>query len=257
MNLALLRKKAFLDDAPLPGIAVPHPSVSAASGHSRSANTSVNPTATLQQQEREFNRAIQPGSPISVLLGAARQPLVLAQASGTGRGDGGREREQPLLRKLQLAAKENTSPTRSTSSLRASSKLAPSAMEERMAARGLQDIVEEQVEEVEEQLRQKALEAQKARIVAQMAGPSRQLDNYRQGSSSPEPEERENKRLPANVPTQSRSTKTPAPTSNMAAGSSFSSFESSLLRNLTVAFDAKARQRLFRDPGKYQISRRD
>ncbi len=251
INLSLLRKRALLDEEHVPGIAVPHPGVSTASGRSRSANASVNSTVALAQQEREFNRAVQPGSPISVLLGAARQPLVMGPPSAGVRGDGVREREQPLLRKLQLAAKENTSPTRSTSSLRVSSKLAPSVMEGRAATAGLQDIAEENVEEIEEQLRQKALEAQKARIVAQMAGPtSSKSDNFRHGSSSPELDDRENKPLATDAHRQSKPVKAPASTSSATAVSGFSKLDASLVNYLTIALDMKNKGRLFREPSK-------
>ena len=102
-------------------------------------------TSSIAQQEKEFQKAVQPGSPISALLSSARQPLMMGTTS---------TRESPLLRKLQAAAKE--SPVRM-----------------RMG-RGLQGIQEEELvsggrDGSEEQLRNKELESQKARIVAQMA----------------------------------------------------------------------------------------
>jgi hypothetical protein len=39
---------------------------------------SAAPAATVAQQEREFQKAVQPGSPISVLLQSAQQPLLVA-----------------------------------------------------------------------------------------------------------------------------------------------------------------------------------
>jgi len=42
-----------------------------------------NATSSLTQQEREFQKAVQPGSPISTLLSLARQPLMVAPAGGT------------------------------------------------------------------------------------------------------------------------------------------------------------------------------
>lgn len=118
-------------------------------------------TSSIAQQEKEFQKAVQPGSPISALLSSARQPLVMgnggAGASGTGPAGA---RESPLLRKLQ-AVKE-------------------SPLGRRAVTRGLDGIVEEnepqgrrRMEEEDQQeeirLRKKELEAQKARIVAQMA----------------------------------------------------------------------------------------
>ena len=96
--------------------------------------------SSVVQQEKEFQRAVQPGSPISALLSSARQPLVMGNSA----------REPQLLRKLQACAKE--SPLR---------------------GRGLSNIAEEEGvvfrEKGEEEIRKKELEAQKARIVAQMA----------------------------------------------------------------------------------------
>ena len=118
-----------------------------------SASKSI--TNSIAQQEKEFQKAVQPGSPISALLSSARQPLLMG-TSGTGPAGA---RESPLLRKLQ-AVKE--SPLGRT------------------VTRGLDGIIEEnepqgkrRVEEEDQQeelrLRKKELEAQKARIVAQMA----------------------------------------------------------------------------------------
>lgn len=170
-NLARLRRNALLDDDQIAGIAVTvsHPGMSAASGKSKSssnANASMlTSSVAIAQQEREFQRAVQPSSPISVLLGAARQPLVMSAA---GSGPTGREREQPLIRKLQAAAKEGKSPARPVSTISLASSAAGRAHGN---AGGLQDIEEEDnVPETKEheQVRRKELEAQKARIVAQM-----------------------------------------------------------------------------------------
>jgi cell cycle serine/threonine-protein kinase CDC5/MSD2 len=120
-----------------------------------SASKSI--TNSIAQQEKEFQKAVQPGSPISALLSSARQPLLMGMGS-SGTGSAG-ARESPLLRKLQ-AVKE--SPLGRT------------------VTRGLDGIIEEdepqgkrRVEEDDQQeelrLRKKELEAQKARIVAQMA----------------------------------------------------------------------------------------
>jgi hypothetical protein len=39
-------------------------------------------TSSLAQQEREFHKAVQPGSPISALLSSARQPLMVGPTGG-------------------------------------------------------------------------------------------------------------------------------------------------------------------------------
>ena len=139
-NLARLRRYALLDEDQVTSIALPSaPQPSIHQGKMRA-------TSSLAQQEKEFQKAVQPGSPISALLSSARQPLIIApQADPNARP------EQPLLRKLQ-AAKEAKSPVRP-------------------GARGLQDIAEEREDEYGarvEELRKKELESQKARIVAQM-----------------------------------------------------------------------------------------
>lgn len=145
-NLRRLRRHALLDEDQVTSIAVPK----APSANVSAAAKSV--TSSIAQQEKEFQKAVQPGSPISALLSSARQPLMMGTNS----------RESPLLRKLQAVSKE--------------SPLARGGGGTR-AMRGLQNIDEE--EELgssrvrsgkgEEDVRRKELESQKARIVAQMA----------------------------------------------------------------------------------------
>ncbi|KAH9887930.1 Pkinase-domain-containing protein [Cubamyces lactineus] len=142
-NLARLRRYALLDEDQSTSIAVPRapvPNTSTTGAKSRGV------TSSLAQQEKEFQKAVQPGSPISALLSSARQPLIVAPPAPAGaRG------EQPLLRKLQAAKDSVKSPGRPRP--------------------GLQDIVEEHEDEYGarvEELRKKELESQKARIVAQM-----------------------------------------------------------------------------------------
>lgn len=145
INLARLRKDALLDEDAT-SIAVPSAPPPVSSAGSSGSGKLKGVTSSLAQQEKEFQKAVQPGSPISALLSSARQPLLVAP--GTARG------EQPLLRKLQ-AAREAKSPGRPT-------------RENRMG--GLQGIQEEQDEvgTKQEDQRRKELESQKARIVAQM-----------------------------------------------------------------------------------------
>ena len=153
LNLRRLRKYALLD---IDQNGMP-PSGMPTSMSSGGLTASKSITNSIAQQEKEFQKAVQPGSPISALLSSARQPLLMGMGT-TGAGPAG-ARESPLLRKLQ-AVKE--SPLGRT------------------VTRGLDGIVEEnepqgqrRVEEEDQQeelrLRKKELEAQKARIVAQMA----------------------------------------------------------------------------------------
>lgn len=102
-------------------------------------------TSTIQQQEKEFQKAIQPGSPISALLSSARQPLVMGVSGEPMSPNPNHPKESALLRKLQ-AAKE--SPLRRNY----------------MNANGDDEYIGE-----EDRKARKELEAQKARIVAQMA----------------------------------------------------------------------------------------
>ena len=165
-NLKRLRKYSLLDMdyTSLPSNAMP--SSGSTGGISGGLASSKSITTSIAQQEKEFQKAVQPGSPISALLSSARQPLLMGTGAGVaGMGVGGANtRESPLLRKLQ-AVKE-------------------SPLGRRSVTRGLDGIVEEkennhrrkggedgmeQHEEEEMRLRKKELEAQKARIVAQMA----------------------------------------------------------------------------------------
>jgi cell cycle serine/threonine-protein kinase CDC5/MSD2 len=142
-NLARLRQTCQLDNEP----------VSTTSRNSEPpASSAGSASSSLAQQEREFQKAVQPGSPISALLSSARQPLMVAPAGGTAmRG------EPTLLRKLQAAKKE----------------AARSPAKANNAGGRLQGIAEEDgagaaFERREEEVRMKELQSQKARIVAQM-----------------------------------------------------------------------------------------
>jgi cell cycle serine/threonine-protein kinase CDC5/MSD2 len=152
-NLAMLRRNALLDEDQAAPIATPEPA--APSG--RSAKNHV--SSSLAQQEKEFQHAVQPGSPISALLRSARQPLVVAP------GAGNKPRESPLLRKLQAAAKDGQrgSPLKKEigrEPLTGIGEEAEEAEAERVKGRRERDY---------EEVRRKELESQKARIVAQMA----------------------------------------------------------------------------------------
>lgn len=243
-NLARLRRYALLDDDQSSSIALPSaPSSNISTNPAKAARSA---TSSLAQQEKEFQKAVQPGSPISALLSSARQPLIVAQPAPVGaRG------EQPLLRKLQAAKDSVKSPGR------------PGRM-------GLHGIAEEQEDEYGarvEELRKKELESQKARIVAQMVpGPGsapgsifggddqeqenmppartrdaartikereRQREKEQERDLAREERERERERiespLPAGLPLRTNSFDVAAQT-------------------LTEAFEAQAAGKLFRDP---------
>ncbi|KAI8974782.1 Pkinase-domain-containing protein [Trametes punicea] len=250
-NLARLRRYALLDEDQSTSIAVPSAPPSnagAAAGKARGV------TSSLAQQEKEFQKAVQPGSPISALLSSARQPLIVAPPAPAGvRG------EQPLLRKLQAAKDSIKSPGRPT-------------------RHGLQNIEEEHEDEYgvrAEELRRKELESQKARIVAQMVPvpgsapgsvfgsdhdelenlpPARTRDaartlkeRERQREKERERErerEREKEKEKEQDQGDEDSQETP-PSGGQPMG--VDSFEATA-QTLTAAFEAKAEGRLFRDP---------
>ncbi|KAJ8518327.1 hypothetical protein ONZ45_g4587 [Pleurotus djamor] len=223
-------------------------------------------TSSLAQQEKEFQKAVQPGSPISALLSSARQPLLVSNNATHHRGE-------PLIRKLQAAARE--------------SPLAKSAKSQAAA----RDVRARGVDDEEELARKKLVESQKARIVAQMA-PVRESDEeddddmlqdtpkVQRAAAKPvrlvtkAAVDQEN--IPPAMTHASRGTtkrQDPLRSSTMSVSSalkqsvskaSTSSVPSpatsdkqveprmttfdSVLKTLTVAFDAKAADRVFRDP---------
>ena len=112
--------------------------------------------SSIAQQEKEFQKAVQPGSPISALLSSARQPLLVSASSTGNLRDRNDARDSPLfIRKLQAAQRD--SPLRRVA---------------KMDADGGED--------EETRARKKELESQKARIVAQMA-PVREEDEDEEG----------------------------------------------------------------------------
>jgi cell cycle serine/threonine-protein kinase CDC5/MSD2 len=182
-------------------------------------------TSSIAQQEKEFQKAVQPGSPISALLSSARQPLLMS-TNGT--------RESPLLRKLQAAAPSAKSPGRAR------------------GGRGLQNIEEEEDAaalrgtrvRAEDESRKKELESQKARIVAQMVPGStvassrarEELENF----PPVPPKDTKGKQKARDVVRDE-----PAPA--QAPALKLNGFDAAA-QTLTLAFDARAIKRLFRDP---------
>ncbi|EKM57520.1 uncharacterized protein PHACADRAFT_115710 [Phanerochaete carnosa HHB-10118-sp] len=214
-NLAMLRKHAGLDDE-TGDIAVP-------SAPDPAASKLRNTTASLAQQEKEFQKAVQPGSPISALLSSARQPLLVAPATTRG--------EQPLFRKLQTAKVEQA---------RASPGRIP--REARLGEEG-------DPGNKAEELRKKELESQKARIVAQMvpaqaAAPTFGYDDV-ENIPPPRPGASDALREKAKAAAPTRTDSPPIPVS--ASASKINSFDAAA-QVLTTAFEAKAAGKLFRDP---------
>ncbi|KAF8156060.1 kinase-like domain-containing protein [Crassisporium funariophilum] len=212
-------------------------------------------TNSIAQQEKEFQKAVQPGSPISALLSSARQPLLMGTAAGSAPGSSGpgAVRENPLLRKLQ-AVKE-------------------SPLGRRTVTRGLDGIVEENGVDVEMRMRKKELEAQKARIVAQMA-PVREeheeamlrerYEEAREVKEAAKPRERLRERERENMapgamaapkrdvrmkePERVREKENAAlPSAPTVAPPKPNGFDAAA-QTLSLAFDAKAVGRVFRDP---------
>lgn len=246
INLDRLRKRSLLDEEQR-SIAVPAASVTlnnskfstGAAGNASALNSS----AALAQQEREFQKAVQPSSPISALLGAARQPLLMGSANG-----GPREREQPLIRKLQAAQKAR-SPQYKLGESRAST-LATSVPTHgpiQTYVGDLQDIEEENEPETQEEafVRRKELEAQKARIVAQMTV-ERDTNALRQAA---ETENMENIPPSMKGPASAKTTLEPAKDARSTSQvpikmHGFDAVE----QTLRAAFEAREKGKLFRDP---------
>lgn len=234
----------MLDDDEQP---IRHPAPSQKSSTSMTNASAMNSSAALAQQEREFKKAVQPSSPISALLGAARQPLI------TGPGAmNGREREQPLIRKLQAVAKEGRSGRSGLGDSQISSLASSVLGGTTRRAHGIADLhnIEEESEpETKEErfVRRKELEAQKARIVAQMTEePQSNVNALRQAAEMDEME---------NIPPPTSSLKGKLKESGMpkdlktsiSSGSKLKAMDGTT-ETLVKAFDTKQRGKLFRDP---------
>lgn len=179
-NYRRIRRLALLDEDQVTAIAVPKAPAQTTSSYSTTGSATSKATAaksvtsSIAQQEKEFQKAVQPGSPISALLSSARQPLLISTTNTKGNNA---NRESPLFRKLQAASAQ----VKNQSPLGAGVARATAG---RTTAKGLQNIVEEDGRderwEHEQVVRRKELEAQKARIVAQMA-PAREEDRESAG----------------------------------------------------------------------------
>lgn len=225
-NYRRVKRKALLDSDQVTTIALPpKPTVSSSSVGAPARSVA----STIAQQEKEFQKAVQPGSPIAALLSSARQPLVMSTAA-TG---GGNVRESPLMRKLQASARPASSP------------LGPKSG----ARRGLHGIEEEQTEqEQRERAKKKELEAMKARIVAQMAEKNETEDER---ENVPPPNVNKAVRRPVEAKPSVPLPVSLAPPSASKEGhrlrSGLTGFDAAA-EVLTLAFDAMDRKKLFRDP---------
>lgn len=159
-NLARLRRQCMLDEDA--------GDLSTLSNSMATMNMAPRAVAqTAAQQERDFQKAVAPASPISALLNSARQPLVVGPAGATGMSP---LRSSSLMRKLTAAAPQQGGQASALTS--SSSSNVPRSPPR--TAKQLATLVEQEEDEVaavlakEERNRTRELESQKARIVAQM-----------------------------------------------------------------------------------------
>ncbi|KAJ3742544.1 kinase-like domain-containing protein [Lentinula detonsa] len=241
-NLRRVRRAALLDKDQITSIAVPYASVDLPILNTTSDASTRNVTSAIAQQEKEFQKAVQPGSPISALLSSAKRPLLRS----TGAPGTGVTKESPLFRKLQTASSNPPNP----SPLRQSSGTEPlRTAPGHTGARELGHIAEEDDRNDElgrkRKNQTKELEAQKARIVAQMA-PVREEERYEAGAldrhEHPQPERKEIKRPSVK---ENRPAVPSVPISEPKA--SLTGFDAAA-HVLTLAFESKAAGRVFRDP---------
>ncbi|KIY53253.1 Pkinase-domain-containing protein [Fistulina hepatica ATCC 64428] len=257
-NLKRLKRAALLDEDQLTTINVPQPPAAEAQVSENSELVSAKSyAASIAQQEREFQKAVQPGSPISALLSSARQPLMMSTTGTPGRRTGTTpKRDSTLIRKLQAVrdAKEREDAAREPQQRGGRiTQLNKIAEEDEMDAHTLA--------RQEEELMQKALESQKARIVVQMApidvedartAALEDIENRaplpsRAMPPPPVPASRLATSSRTTALTTSHST-LPAPTkSTCQPFSQMSGFEAAA-HVLQLAFEAKSSWRVFADP---------
>ena len=225
INLAKIKKAALLDDDQVSNIDVPSPPPSTM--HSDKSNIPI--TSSIAQQEKEFQKAVQPGSPISALLSSAKQPLVMSTTNNT--------RESPLFRKLQAAREPKPSPLRTVRSTRA---LGDIEEEDPEPPRGTR-------EKNFDLQRQKELESQKARIVAQMAPVAGYGAIRAEEEQENAPPVRRDPKGKERVREERKGVAHVLDTEETQAQTRISGFDAAA-RTLTLAFDAKAVGKVFRDP---------
>jgi cell cycle serine/threonine-protein kinase CDC5/MSD2 len=237
-NLARLRRDALLDEDQVAAITTPADDSEAVQSAAVATQSSApsggklkTATSSLAQQEKEFQHAVQPGSPISALLKSARQPLIVGSAPNAPK-----TKESPLLRKLQAAQKPEQ---RAAAAENPADRLHGIDEEDEDFA---PSVPKGKKERDYEELRKKELESQKARIVAQMVPTGAAPVAHSYGLNI---DEREN--LP---PIQKQAAvskgKERAPSTDDAMPK-LNGFEA-VAQTLTAAFEAKAQGRVFRDP---------
>lgn len=246
INYREVKRRALLDEDQISSIALPK----SVSSSSSSSSGMRNVASTIAQQEKEFQKAVQPGSPIAALLNSARQPLVMSTNAG------GAVRESPLMRKLQAARP-------------ASSPLGPGRTAARRGLHGIQE--EETAQQLRERAGQKEVESMKTRIVVQMVEKEESDEEpARHPVAAMKAVDNRENRPPLVKPLVKRSTverisrpvKTGPPMPTLVPAPvaiSSSEMQGQQLRSrltgfeaaehvLSLAFDAKDKGRLFRDP---------
>ncbi|KAF9261697.1 Pkinase-domain-containing protein [Marasmius fiardii PR-910] len=232
LNLKRVRRQALLDEDQITNIALPKAGGDELSMASHDLGAR-GVTTSIAQQEKEFQKAVQPGSPISALLNSAKRPLLRSNGPASNPPNGG-VKESPLFRKLQAAS---TVP----------SPLGKSVARARAGGRGKEELEpqsEDPLWEKEQLMRRKELEAQKARIVAQMAPvreDEREGDNDFSPAETVQPLRKEVKRSSASVKENRIPGALPEPKVKMYG------FDAAA-HVLSLAFDAKSTGRLFKDP---------
>ncbi|KAF5375726.1 hypothetical protein D9615_009350 [Tricholomella constricta] len=268
-NLRRLRRYALLDEDQVTTIAVPKAPASSLDASALGKTM----TSSVAQQEKEFQKAVQPGSPISALLSSARQPLLMA---GTQPGP---TKENPLLRKLQ-AVKESHLRRSTMRGMNGTVEDEGGAQHE--GPPGFGRVRDEHLVEAA-RVKEKELEAQKTRIVVQMAPVREEEEEDHVVAKAKESQrERERRRVRSSerenlpvatgtVPLVSKAGERErerefrpmravreepyapaAPTKSLPPAPALpapqlSGFDAAA-HTLTLAFDAKAAGRLFRDP---------
>lgn len=219
--------------------------------------------SSILAQERDFNNAVQPDSPISALLNSARQPLVQAAAP---------IKEPSLLRKLSAAGAQSTlSPARRQAASAALSRRPPPGPATKAPI--MDDVAEEdeehdggdEAEPVNPVTRDREVAAQKARIVSQMAAMRLSDTEETRPREAREPrDEPRRERTTSSVATSSkaplgetisqphRRSKEPAPAKPLKAADPLSLYEL-CERNLETGMALAATETGFSTPGELKL----
>lgn len=171
-NLAKLKQSALIDEADQISNSLVEPSTSKSSGSLSTAPSGVDisskvrtapapaSSGALAQQEREFQKAVQPGSPISILLKSAQQPLLTASASAGVRND-----SVSLIKKLAATRIDDA---RTRNGLGGIAETSESGGEQE-PPEGFEKGLAPGLRSPRDTQRMRAVDNQKARLLAQMA----------------------------------------------------------------------------------------